>query len=199
MMRLLRQYHVRWFTAEDAAPFCVTDRRMDIVVAPGCMQLACEEEFGLKGVLIDHTVRCPTVSSYLPKAAEKAGYAAKIAEKQKRVHYEGRAGSKRGGALPCTFDKDRFVLVPFVQESYGRFGNSACKFVGVLASHAAACLGGSQKVVEKRAGVYSRQIMTELSLALAREMAERVLAYVRCAALMGRNRHPVSALLRLSA
>jgi hypothetical protein len=43
--------------------------------------------------------------------------------------------------------------------------------------------------------VISRQIMAELSLCLARELGERVCAYVRGAIMAGRTVDPVSALL----
>jgi hypothetical protein len=183
---MLRVHKCRWFTTEDASPFFVTDRRMDIVVAPQAMALACEEEFGLKGILIDHTVRCPTMPTYVQRAAREVGWLAKRAEKEKRKHYA------------CTFDTERFVLVPFVQETFGRMGAAAVNFVLMLASHSAACLGGNQAVVSKRTGVFRRLIVTELSLSLAREQPERVCAYVRSAAMMGRRMRPVSALLTLS-
>jgi hypothetical protein len=186
MLRMLRTHHCRWFTVEDASPFCVPDRRMDIVVAPQGMSLACDEEFGLKGVLIDHTVRCPTMATYVQRAARKAGWLAGAAEKQKRAHYAG------------TFDGGRFVLVPFVQETFGRLGAAAVNFVRMLASHSAASLGGSARVVERRSAMFRRRIITELSLSLAREVPERVLAYVRGAAMMGRQVRPVSALLALA-
>jgi hypothetical protein len=171
---------------EDASPFCVPDRRMDIVVAPQGMSLARDEEFGLKGVLIDHTVRCPTMPTYVRRAARKAGWLAGEAEKQKRAHYAG------------TYDPARFVLVPFVQETFGRMGPAAVKFVRMLASHSAASLGGSERVVERRAAVFQRRILSELSLSLAREVPERVLAFVRGAAMVGRLVRPVSALLALA-
>jgi hypothetical protein len=193
MLRQLRQHHVPWTTMEDASPFCVEDRRMDIVVAPGALQLASVEEYALKGVLIDHTVRCPTMHTYVRQAALKEGHATRQGEKAKRLRYEGRAGKNQS-----TFDQGRYVLVPFAQESFGRFGVDASKFLTVLASHSAACLGGDERVVMRRAAVFRRNIVMELSLSLAREMAERILAFVRCAAQLGRSRHPVSALLSLS-
>jgi hypothetical protein len=186
MLRMLRRHHCRWFTVEDASPFRVPDRRMDIVVAPQGMSLARDEEFGLKGVLLDHTVRCPTMATYVRRAARKAGWLAGAAEKQKRAHYAG------------TFDPERFVLVPFVQETFGRMGPAAVKFVRMLASHSAASLGGSERVVERRAAVFQRRIFSELSLSLAREVPERVLAFVRGAAMVGRLVRPVSALLALA-
>jgi hypothetical protein len=85
--------------------------------------------------------------------------------------------------------------VPFVQESYGRFGEAALGFISLVASHSAACRGGNKKVILRRRGIISRQIMAELSLCLARELGERVCAYVRGAIMAGRTVDPVSALL----
>jgi hypothetical protein len=186
MLRMLRRHKCRWHTVEDASPFLVPDRRMDIVVAPQGMALACDAEYGLKGILIDHTVRCPTMPTYVRQAAQKAGWLAGQAEQQKRAHYGG------------TFDAGRFVLVPFVQETFGRMGKGAVAFVRMLASHSAASLGGSERVVATRAGLFQRFIVEELSLSLARELPERVSAYVRGAAMMGRRVRPVSALFALS-
>ena len=88
------------------------------------------------------------------------------------------------------------MLVPFVQESFGRFGDAALRFVDTVASHSAACRGGNEKVIRRRAGIISKQIVAEMSLCLARELGERVSAYVRGAVMAGRSVNPVSALLR---
>jgi alkanesulfonate monooxygenase SsuD/methylene tetrahydromethanopterin reductase-like flavin-dependent oxidoreductase (luciferase family) len=64
-----------------------------------------------------------------------------------------------------------------------------------LAAHAAARAGGSERVVRRRRSVVRRLIVVALSAALARELAERILAYVRCAQMSGRVVRPVSALL----
>ncbi len=84
------------------------------------------------------------------------------------------------------------------QETFGRMGKAAINYIRMLATHSAAIMGGSEAVVERRAGVFRRWIVLELSLSLAREVPERVLAYVRDAAVMGRRVRPVSALLTLS-
>ena len=68
--------------------------------------------------------------------------------------------------------------------------------MSVLASHSAACRGGNKKVIKRRAGIISRQIRAEMSLSLARELSERVCAYVRGAIMTGRSTDPVSSLLR---
>ena len=186
MLRMLRRHHAQWVTVEDASPFLVADCRMDIVVAPQTLSLAPDEAFALKGVLLDHTVRCPTMPTYVRQASSKTGYLARAAEKDKQRRYNG------------TFDTGRYILVPFVQETFGLIGKQALNFVRMLAAHSAASLGGGEKVVERRAGMFHRQIVTELSLSLARELAERVLAYVRGAARLYRRGRPVSALLALS-
>jgi hypothetical protein len=46
------------------------------------------------------------------------------------------------------FNADRWILVPFVQESYGRVGSAAVRFVRILASHSAACRGGNNEVIK---------------------------------------------------
>jgi hypothetical protein len=186
VIRALRRHHARWLSTEDPTPFIVADRRMDVVVAPQTLALACEEEFALKGVLLDATVHCPTAPTYYKRAAREAGWLCKMAEKEKFVHYRG------------TFDVDRYVLAPFAMESFGRMGKRAVNFVRMLASHSAAMLGGSEGVVKRRIGVFRRQIMMELSLSLARELAERLLTYVRGAATLGRTVRPASTLLALS-
>jgi hypothetical protein len=116
-------------------------------------------------------------------AAYESGYAAQVGEKEKAAHYKD------------TFDPDRWVLVPFVQESFGRFGSEALRFMGQVASHSAACRGGNKKVILRRSGIIARQIAAELSLCLARELGERVCAYVRGSIMAGRSVDPVSALL----
>ena len=116
-------------------------------------------------------------------AAYEAGYAAKQGAKAKFAHYKD------------TFDVDRWILVPFAQESFGRFGEPALRFIAEVASHSAACRGGNKKVIERRAGIIRKQIIMEMSLSLARELGERVCAYVRGAIMAGRRVDPVSALL----
>ena len=85
--------------------------------------------------------------------------------------------------------------MPFAQESFGRFGEPALRFIAEVASHSAACRGGNKKVIERRAGIIRKQIIMEMSLSLARELGERVCAYVRGAIMAGRRVDPVSALL----
>ena len=85
--------------------------------------------------------------------------------------------------------------MPFAQESFGRFGEAALRFMAMVASHFAACKGGNKKVIKRRTGIINRQIRGEMSLSLARELSERVFAYVRGAIMAGRSTDPVSALL----
>ena len=65
-------------------------------------------------------------------SADVSGYAAQQVEEYKIRHYKD------------TFDADRWILVPFVQESYGRVGKAALRFVGILASHSAPEQEGQQ-------------------------------------------------------
>ena len=87
---------------------------------------------------------------------------------------------------------------PFVQESFGRLGAAARTFVALLAAHAAARAGGSDRVVQRRRHIVRRRIVVTLSSALARELAERVLSYVRLAQRAGRTVRPVSSLLAVA-
>ena len=187
LQRLLLQCHAGWISNEDASIFRVANRRMDTVVAPGALMLASEEEYTLKGVMLDTSICAPTMAKYTTPtkgSADVSGYAAQQVEEYKIRHYKD------------TFDADRWILVPFVQESYGRVGKAALRFVGILASHSAACRGGNKEVIRRRANIIRRQIMAELNLGLARETSERVLEYVRGAIMAGRSTDPVSALLR---
>ena len=190
VQRVLTRSNAAWWSNEDRSPFNRPGFKMDTVLAPGALSLASDEEFALKGVLLDTTVRAPTVAKYLEAGKDKkgsayeSGFAAKEGSKEKDEHYKG------------TFNADRWMLVPFAQESFGRFGEAALKFINVVASHSAACRGGNKKVIKRRAGIISRQIRAEMSLSLARELSERVCAYVRGAIMTGRISDPVSALLR---
>jgi hypothetical protein len=85
--------------------------------------------------------------------------------------------------------------MPFVQECFGRLGPAARAFLALLATHSAARMGGSARVVRRRRAMERRRAVVTLSATLAREEAERVLAYVRGAQLCGRTVAPVSALL----
>ena len=190
LQRALTLCNAAWWSNEDTSVFLKPGFKMDTVVAPGALSLARDEEFALKGVLVDTTIRAPTAVTYLNPgsakdkgAAYEAGYAAKQGAKAKFAHYKD------------TFDVDRWILVPFAQESFGRFGEPALRFIAEVASHSAACRGGNKQVIERRAGIIRKQIIMEMSLSLARELGERVCAYVRGAIMAGRRVDPVSALL----
>ena len=189
LQQTLTRCHAAWWTNEDRSPFTKPGYKMDTVVAPGALSLAKDEEFGLKGVLVDTTVRVPTAAKYLDEPAKgkgsafESGFAAKKGGKYKEAHYKN------------TFNADRWILVPFAQESFGRFGEAALRFMAMVASHSAACKGGNKKVIKRRTGIINRQIRGEMSLSLVRELSERVFAYVRGAIMAGRSTDPVSALL----
>ena len=131
-------------------------------------------------------MRCPTLSTAVKYAAASGGWAARDGEREKRSHYKG------------TFDERRWVLVPFAQETYGRLGEDARVFVRQLACHSAACRGGDDALVRRRAAIVQRRIVVELGYSLARNMAERLRAYMRGAVKAGRATRPVSALLTLT-
>ena len=194
LQRSLTRCNASWWTNEDTSVFRKSGFKMDTVLAPGALSLASDEEYAMKGVLLDNSIRAPTARIYLDPpardgkgAAFESGFAAKKGEKDKIKHYITDSQS---------FDTDRWVLVPFVQESFGRFGKAALNFIRILASHSAACRGGNVAVIQRRQGIITRQILTQLSLCLARELGERVQAYMRGAIMAGRRTDPVSALLR---
>jgi hypothetical protein len=123
----------------------------------------------------------PTCGAY--SAASQDGFAAEAAEHDKVRHHAGR------------FVQARWAFVPFVQESFGRFGRQAASFIKAVATHAAGRGGGSQRQLVVRAAHIGKDMRMQLSVSLAREEAERIMAYVRGAALLGRHAHPVSSLL----
>jgi hypothetical protein len=91
------------------------------------------------------------------------------------------------------------TVVPIAHESFGRLGKQAAEFLRELAEHAAQCRGGSERQIASRRPRILAAIRSRMSVTLASEIAERVLAYVRGAILKGRSVHPVSALLSFSA
>ena len=130
-------------------------------------------------------MRAPTANKYLagkPNAATKDGHTADVGEKEKIHHHNGALTSS------CVF-------APFVQESYGRLGSQACRFVKDLAMHSALCAGGRAAQIKRRAAATNKQIVMGLSRSLAQELAERIIAYVRGAEMLGCATRPVSALL----
>jgi len=122
--------------------------------------------------------------SHLLYASNTDGYATEAAEKIKDNHHRGR------------FCAQRWIFVPFVQESFGRLGRRAASFVEELASHSAKCKGGDEQKILRMRGRILVTIRTELSTSLAKAVAERVQAYIRGANMKGRSCVSVSALLK---
>ena len=184
---LLRSCGAPYFLNEDRGESAFDGDRADTVVLPGTLALCGDADVARKGVVLDNRVCAPTAAKFLApvtaNAALFSGFAARDAEREKRSRYGGH------------YDSARYVFVPFIQECYGRLGPAARAFIALLAAHSAARLGGSEQAVLRRRGVERRRIVVTLSATLAREEAERVLAYVRNAQLCGRTVAPVSALL----
>lgn len=184
LQRLLRAHHVSAVRNEDASIFKRPGLRADTVIDPGCLHFGGDAYRG-KGVVLDTTVRAPTASKYLAgksNAATKDGHTAEVGEKEKVDHHDGALSSS-------------WVFVPFVQESYGRLGAQASRFIKDLAMHSALCTGGREAQVKRRAAANKKQIVAALNRSLAQELAERVIAYVRGAAMLGCAARPVSQLL----
>src|SRR6185436_15517529 len=114
-------------------------------------------------------------------SATDDGYAAKRGEKEKIAHHKG------------ALDESQWHFVPFAQETFGRLGAAAHKFLGELAEHSAACKGGDSITIRRRAGIVLRSLIVRLSASLHAELAERVFAYVRGARMRGWVVHPLSA------
>ena len=184
---LLRSCGAPWFLNEDCGESDFDGDRADTVILPGALALCGDAGVARKGVVLDNRVCAPTAATFLrPVAANAArfsGFAAREAEQEKLARYAGH------------WDAARYVFVPFVQECFGRLGEAARAFIAQLATHSAARAGGSEAVVRRRRAIERRRIVVTLSATLAREEAERVLAYVRDARLSGRTVDPVSTLL----
>ncbi|KAG5184569.1 hypothetical protein JKP88DRAFT_237538, partial [Tribonema minus] len=189
LQRILRQHHVSIVRNEDASVFKVPGYRADTVIDPGCLHFS--SAYRNNGIVLDTSVRAPTASSYLTgktNASNTDGYAAGVAP-----------GGGREGQAPHRHLDVILGFVPFVQESYGRLGKQTRLFVKELAMHSALCSGGGKADVLRKAGLAKRQILIELSMSLARELAERVMAYTRGARMLGCVAAPVSKLLGHSA
>ena len=184
LQKLLRAYNVPWFTNEDPSMFTVSNRKADTAVARGAMHMARDERLQHMGVIIDTTVRSPVADLYLggsrKNAATTDGFAANLGDKQKLTHHKG-----------C-LDEQQWHFVPFVQETFGRLGDKAYKFLRELAAHSAACKGGDSVVIRRRAGIFLRRIVVCLNASLHAELAERVFAHVRGARQRGWVVRPVS-------
>jgi len=173
---------------EEANIFTRFGLRMDSVLEPGQLSLCRTPALRHKGFAIDTSIAGSTAENNLTgctNAATVDGYAAAARERAKEDHY---APHLTG----------RWQLVPFVQESLGRLGARAQAFIVEVATHAAACAGGSSADICRRRAVVAGQIRSSLGVALARAQAERVMAYVRGAERHGRRALPVSSLLLCS-
>ena len=183
LQQLLRTCGAPYFLSEDITSSDYDGDRADTVVLPGVLHMCGDAAMERRGVVLDNRICAPTAATFCPRAAAVNGFAARSAEAEKRARYDGQ------------YDARRWVFVPFIQESFGRLGGAARAFIARLAVHAAARAGGSERVVRKRRSMVRRRIVVTLSATLARELAERILAYVRCAQLGGRAVRPVSSLL----
>jgi len=187
LQQLLRSCGAPYFLNEDRGESDYDGDRADTIVLPGVLALCGDPEVARRGVVLDNCVCAPAAATYVEPVADNSArsdaFAARAWERQKRARYGGH------------YDAARYVLVPFVQECFGRLGPAARAFIALMAAHSAARLGGSERVVRRRRGIERRRIVTTLSATLARAEAERVLAYVRCAQLRGRMVRPVSTLL----
>jgi hypothetical protein len=175
---LMRCSGIRGVLNEQETIFLHDGHRADSTVPPGAMMLATSKELRAgKGVCIDNRVCAPVADEYVAKVRRGAwgedGFAAKHGEAVKDRHYEG------------SLDLRRWVLVPFVQECFGRLGRRAMEFVREIAAHSAGCRGGGAEAITARRAAVARHILVTLSVAMARCAAERVLAFVRVAAKNG--------------
>lgn len=183
LQRLLRAHHVSAVRNEDASVFKLPGFRGDTVIDPGCLHFS--EVYRSKGIVLDTTVRAPTGGKYLAgkeNAANTDGHTASVGEQEKIKYHDGALGSS-------------WAFVPFVQESFGRFGVKTQQFIKELAQHSAMCSGGSGAQIKSRFAFAKKQIVATLSRSLAQELAERVHAYVRGAGMLGSVARPVSTLL----
>ncbi|KAG5178996.1 hypothetical protein JKP88DRAFT_280743 [Tribonema minus] len=89
------------------------------------------------------------------------GHTASVGEQEKIKYHDGALGSS-------------WAFVPFVQESFGRFGVKTQQFIKKLAQHSAMCSGGNGAQIKSRFAFAKKQIVATLSRSLAQELAERV-------------------------
>ena len=175
------------FTAPPNAGRRGKGRRMDTVLLPGALCNCGDDAWVRKGLLIDNTVRSPLVATLVSRAAQEDGTAASAGEAAKHTHYDG------------WYAADRWKLVPVVQETYGRMGKVGVLFFKRLATHSARCRGGTERQIQlRRVNVYA-DCRTGMSVALARELAERLCAYAYEAHGLGRRSSPASLLLQAPA
>ena len=104
-----------------------------------------------------------------------------------RTHYDG------------WYAADRQKLVPLIQETYGRMGKAGVMLFKRLATHSARCRDGSERQVQRKRVSLHADCHTEMSVALARELAERLCAYAYHAHGLGRRSSPASLQLQAPA
>ena len=187
LQQLLREHGVTDYVNEDKSMFFHAERSADTAVQPGGLCLSGHAEFAHKGIVLDTSVRACTAARYINpvrrSAANVDGYAAEVGDDNKENHHFNK------------FTSSRWVLVPFIQESFGRLGEPAAAFVKALAAHSAACGGGSVREIARRKSRIVVDIRARLASTLAREEGERIMSWVRGATMLGRRSNPVSSLL----
>ena len=193
LQRALRDVGIGWVGSEEKGIFELVGGRdfsADTVIWP--LGLACSANKYLqhRGIIIDTSVRSATSSVYTSPVGRSSatvdGYAAAEGEKQKERHHK-----------DC-IERSRWAFVPSVQETDGRFGHSLLQLMHNVATHAGIAAGGTQDDVAARTCQVEALLRRSLSIALAREQAERVIAYARGAALAGRRVTTTSTLLSQS-
>jgi hypothetical protein len=142
--------------------------KMDTTLQPGALGCCADQKWQQWGLLIDNSIRSPTIDprTHLPAAAAIDGYAAELGEKDKDIIY-----------LPH-FSPSRWKLVPLVHETFGRMGRQGLVFIKKLAEHSARRSKGTVKQIKRRQSVIEAAIKAHLSACLSYEQAERLGAYV---------------------
>ena len=113
----------------------------------------------LPELIVDVTIRHPTVSRYQPKSSREAAAAATMAEKDKQQRYPPTQGR---------------VVTPFAMETWGRLGNDAEEMLTTLAAEATRHARRHGHVVT--AGSFMRRWRASLDASLQRGVAAALLA-----------------------
>jgi len=138
--------------------------RMDLVISPGSLASAQDEDFRDKTILLDITVPNPAAVSHILHHSDRtAGIAAAAGEKLHRDKYTVKHG--------FTFAPATSTLVAFAIESYGRLGGEATHFIDELVEH------GSQTTGQSRSRLVAKTYQ-RLSVALQRALSRRECAYI---------------------
>jgi hypothetical protein len=167
---------------EDSNCFTTPGNSMDISLAAGALQLA-QGPQARKGALIDITVRSPACPPTLVQAAFAPGHAAAQGEREKHRRYGGR------------FRPQRWVLTPFVFETYGHLGQAGRALLTAVATHVARRRGGPAAMIGQRRSAIERHLRGTLGGHLQHLLSERQLGYVMAAVTQGRHADPVSSFL----